>query len=78
MAFLPLIPVLTALSALGALATGSSVIARAVNSAKTAKQQLEENARHNKSMEAIAMGKSLFLKPYKKGYGILHNIVTKN
>lgn len=76
--FLPLIPVLTALSALGALATGGSAIARAVNSAKTAKQQLEENARHNKSMEAIAMGKGLFLKPYKKGYGILHNIVTKN
>lgn len=76
--FLPLIPILTALSALGALASGGSAIARAVNSAKSAKQQLEENARHNKSMEAIAMGKGLYLKPYKKGYGILHNSVTKN
>lgn len=76
--FLPLIPVLTALSALGALATGGSAIARAVNSAKNAKQQLEENTRHNKKMEDIAMGKGLYLKPYKKGYGIILKGVTKN
>lgn len=76
--FLPLIPILTALGALGALSSGGAAIARAVISAKSAKKQLEENMRHNKSMEAISMGKGLYLKPYKKGYGITHNFDTKN
>ena len=35
--------------------------------------------RHNKSMETISMGKGLFLKPYKNGYGLLSkNSNTKN
>lgn len=71
--FLPLIPILSALGALGALTSGASSIARAVTKTKNAKQQLEENFRHNKSMEAIAMGRGLYLKPYKKGMGILYN-----
>lgn len=76
--FLPLIPILTALGALGALASGGASIAKAVNSAKNAKKQLEESTRHNTTMEAIAMGKGLYLKPYKKGYGIFVNGSTKN
>ncbi|KAI8124135.1 hypothetical protein CVS40_5184 [Lucilia cuprina] len=68
--FLPLIPIITALGALGTLATGGSAIAKAVISTKNAKKQLEESVRHNKAMESISMGKGLFLKPYKKGYGI--------
>lgn len=76
--FLPLIPILTALGSLGALATGGSAIANAVISAKNAKQKLEENKRHNKTMEAIAMGKGLYLKPYKKGFGIFTQDRTKN
>lgn len=64
--FLPfLIPLFAGLSAAGALAGGASGIAKAVNDAKAAKRQLDENTRHNRSMEAIALGKQgsgLFLK----------------
>lgn len=73
---LPLIPILTALGALGALASGGSSIAKAVTIAKNGRQQLEESKRHNKAIEAIAMGKGLYLKPYKKGYGIFHSKAT--
>lgn len=80
--FLPfLIPLFAGLSAAGALAGGASGIAKAVNDAKAAKKQLEENSRHNKTMESIALGKqgsgiylkktkrgsALYLKPYKTG-----------
>lgn len=67
---LPLIPIFAGLSALGGLAGGVSSIVKAVNSAKDAKKQQEEGSRHNKIMEAIAMGKkgsALYLKPYKTG-----------
>lgn len=67
---LPLIPIFAGLSALGALAGGASSIASAVNKAKSAQQQLKESERHNKQMEAIALGKGLYLKPYKKGLGL--------
>lgn len=70
--FLPLVPVLTALGALGALASGSASIAKAITTAKNGREQLEESRRHNRTLEAIAMGKGLYLKPYKKGYGIFH------
>lgn len=71
--FLPLIPILSALSAVGGLATGGAAIAKSINAAKAAKNQLEEASRHNKKMEAIAMGKGLYLKPYKKGYGLVYD-----
>jgi len=69
--FLPfLIPLFAGLSATGALAGGAAGIAKAVNDAKAAKRQLEESQRHNSAMEAIALGKGLYLKPHKTGYGI--------
>lgn len=67
---LPLLPIFAGLSALGALTGGATQVAKAINDAKTAKQQLAENIRHNKQMEAVAMGKGLHLKPYKKGLGL--------
>lgn len=76
--FLPLVPILTALGALGGISSGAASIAKAINTAKDAKKQLEESIRHNKSMEAIAMGKGLFLKPYKKGYGLVFDGASKN
>lgn len=76
--FLPLVPILTALGALGGLTSGGAAIAKAINSAKDAKKQLEESTRHNKNMEAIAMGKGLYLKPYKKGYGLVYDGASKN
>ena len=65
-----LIPLFAGLSAAGALAGGAAGITKAVNNAKAAKQELEESKRHNKTMEAIALGKGLYLKPHKKGFGI--------
>lgn len=68
-----LVPLFAGLSAVGALAGGASGIVKAVNEAKDARKQLEENARHNRKMEAIAIGKGLFLKPYRKGLGLYLN-----
>lgn len=67
---LPLIPIFSGLAALGALAGGASQIARTVKEAQDAKAQLQEATRHNRQMEAIAIGKGLFLKTHKKGYGL--------
>lgn len=71
--FLPLIPIFAGLSALGSLAGAASGIVKAVNIAKTNSQQLTEANRHNRTMEAISLGKNgkgLYLKPYRKGLGL--------
>lgn len=74
-----LIPLFAGLSATGALAGGAAGIAKAVNDAQAAKHQLEESRRHNETMESIALGKGLYLKPYKKGLGLhLKPYLTKN
>lgn len=67
---LPLIPIFAGLSALGSLAGGAAGIAKAVTDYKTAQKHLQESERHNKMMESIAIGKGLYIKPYKKGSGI--------
>lgn len=67
---LPLIPIFAGLSALGALTGGAAGVAKAVNDARSAKQQLQESQRHNKTMESIAMGRGLYLRPYKTGLGL--------
>ena len=64
-----LIPLFAGLSATGALAGGAAGIAKAVNDAKTAQKKYEESKRHNQTMEAIAMGKGLYLRRYKSGMG---------
>ena len=69
--FLPfLIPIFAGLSAAGGIAGGAAAITKAVNDASAAKQQLEESVRHNKTMEAIALGKGMYMKPYKTGLGL--------
>lgn len=67
---LPLLPIFAGLSAIGALAGGTAGVVKAINETKHAKKQLKESKRHNKMMEAIALGKGLYLKPYKKGLGL--------
>jgi len=64
-----LIPLFAALGAAGSVGGGAAGIAKAVNDAKVAKQALEARERH-KIMEAIAVGKGLYLKPYRKGLGL--------
>lgn len=75
---LPLIPIFAGLSALGALTGGASDIAKAVIAANDAKKQLKETTRHNETMEAIAMGRGLYLKPHKTGLGLYLNPNQKN
>jgi len=41
-----------------------------VNDAKAAKHALEESERHKNALEAIAVGKGLYLKPHRKGLGL--------
>lgn len=75
--FLPfLVPIFAGLSAAGALSGGAASIAKAVTAAQAAKRDLEESKRHNKTIEAIALGKGLHLKPYKRGFGL--HIASKN
>lgn len=74
--FLPLL--FAGLSALGALAGGAAGIAGAVNKAKTAQKNLEETQRHNKEMEKIAVGKGMYLAPYKNGLGLYLRPYSKN
>lgn len=54
---LPLIPIFAGLSALGTLAGGAAGIAKTVNDYKAVKKKLRETERHNKTMEALALGK---------------------
>lgn len=68
-----LIPLFAGLSATGALAGGAAGIAKAISDAKAARKQLAESERHNRHMEAIAIGKGLFLKPYRQGLGLFLN-----
>lgn len=69
---LPLVPIFAGLSAIGSLIGGTAGIAKAVNDSNTAKKNLEEANRHNKTMEAIAIrnGKGLYLKSHRKGLGL--------
>lgn len=67
---LPLLPIFAGLSAIGALTGGAATVARTVKEVENAKKNLSEATRHNRTMEAIAIGKGMFLKPYKQGYGL--------
>lgn len=76
-----LIPLFAGLSATGALAGGAATIAKAVNDASAAQRKLAESKRHNETMEAIAIGRGLYMKPYRKGLGLYlkpHRTTTKN
>lgn len=69
--FLPfLIPLMASLSAVGSLAAGASSVAKAVTEARDAKRKLDEQKRHNLAMETQKIGNGLYLKPYRKGYGL--------
>lgn len=67
---LPLIPIFAGLSALGALSGGAAGIAKAVNDYKASNKGLQEAERHNRTMESIALGKGMYIKPYKEGNGL--------
>lgn len=75
---LPLIPIFAGLSALGALTGGAAGVAKTIISAKNAKKELEENKRHNRTMQAIAIGKGLQVAPTSNGYGLYLTPYPKN
>lgn len=75
---LPLIPIFAALSALGSLGGGAAAVAKAVGDAKSAAKDLQEKKRHNQAMEAAAVGKGLYLAPYKRGLGLYLKPYQKN
>lgn len=78
---LPLLPVFAGLSALGALTGGTAGVVKAVLDSKAARNKLQEAERHNKTMEAIALGKQgsgMYLKPYKTGLGLYLKKQQKN
>lgn len=70
--FLPLLPIISALSAIGSVVGGTAGVVKAIKQSRVAKQQLEENKRHNLALEGIKIqqGKGLYLQPYKKGFGL--------
>jgi hypothetical protein len=69
--FLPfLIPIATALGALGSLTGGVAAVVKTVKDLKNAKEQFQEAQRHNKTMESIALGKGLYIRPYRTGLGL--------
>lgn len=77
--FLPfLIPLFAALGALGSIGGGVASITKSINDAKSAKQKLEEDKRHNLAMEQVAIGKGLYLRPYKNGMGLYLAPYKKN
>lgn len=76
---LPLLPALFGgLAALGTLAGGTATVAKTVTAAKNARQKLEEMKRHNEKMEAIALGRGLYLSKRKSGYGLYLGKKPKN
>ena len=78
---LPLIPLFAGLSAIGALGGGAAGVVKAINDAKLGDKKLQEERRHNQTMESIALGKKgsgLYLKPYKAGCGLYLKPYQKN
>lgn len=70
-----LIPLFAGLSAAGTVVGN---VANYIRQAKSAKKQLDESSRHNRVMETVAMGKGLYLGPYKKGLGLFISPYSKN
>lgn len=66
------------LGALGAVGGGVAGIAKAVNDAKSNRQLIAEQKRHNLAMEQTTKGKGIYLGPYKKGSGIYLKTYKKN
>lgn len=79
---LPLIPIFAGLSALGTIVGSASGIVNAINNVKNAQKQLDENKRHNKTMEGIAIGvksgNGFFLSSNKRGSGYYLAPFSKN
>lgn len=66
---LPLVPIFAGLSALGSIVGSTTAVLKAMANYKEGEKQMEENKRHNRTMESIAIGKGYYLRPFKTGKG---------
>lgn len=70
-----LLPLISGLAALGGLIGAGSNIIKTVKDIHAAKDQLSEAQRHNRTMEAIAVGGGrLYVEPFKRGFGLRINM----
>lgn len=68
--FIGLVPLFAGLSALGSLVGSAAKVTQVVNKASKARNELAEMKRHNGIMESVAIGRGMFMKPYKNGYAL--------
>lgn len=79
---LPLVPIFAGLGALGSIIGSTAGVANVINNVRKGQKELDENKRHNQTMEAIAMGKrkgsGYYLQRFKKGSGYYLKRFPKN
>lgn len=79
---LPLIPIFAGLGALGSIVGSAAGVANAINNFRKGQKELNENKRHNHTMEAIALGqkrgRGYYLHESKKGRGYYLKRFPKN
>lgn len=79
---LPLIPIFAGLSALGSIVGSAAGIANAINQVRKGQSDLQESMRHNRTMEAIAIGDKtglgFYLQPEQSGDGFYLEPYSKN
>lgn len=75
---LPIVPIIAALSALGPLLGGAATVAKTVSDIKSSRDKLAEDRRHNRAMESVKVGRGLYLKRKKNGYGLVQVSETKH
>lgn len=56
---------------------GAANTVKTVNNARAATEQLKESQRHNHAMEPLALGQSLYQRPYREGLGLYMTNVTR-
>lgn len=66
-----ILPILSAASLLGSLGGSVANIVSSIRRANAAKDTLEEKKKLNQKLKSVQIGSGLYLKPYKKGYGLL-------
>lgn len=66
---LPILPILAGLGAVGSLVGSAAGVVKTIKDIRNAKDQLEENKRHNRAME-VKVGSGLYLGASKRGAGL--------
>lgn len=79
---LPLVPIIASLGALGSVIGSASNIWKTINQVKDAQKEFEESKRHNRVLEAIAIGNKVgngfYLQPNTSGNGFYLAPYQKN